>query len=100
MIKRDMIQRVALILWSDGTAGKKVQQNKLEKIPASVSVYTSNSDINQYGVKEEYVLHVVTNKPLDEGKNIRYIWKEKLFQLLKQIKSGNEWFSTLKETKN
>ena len=43
------------------------------------------------------VIHVVTNIKLDEYLYSRYMYSDRLFRLVRQIKQGNEYFSTLVE---
>lgn len=100
MIKRDTLQRVVPVIYSNGSGGQLVSYNSFEKVNACVSVYATNADITQFGITEEYVIHTVSDFKLNEEPNTRYKWDDKLFKLLKQIRRGNEWFSTLKEVKN
>lgn len=100
MIKRDSLQRMVPGLTSDGTGGKIVEYDGLERLDANVSITATNADINQFGVKDEYLIHTVTDYKLDETPNVRYKWSGKLFQILRQVRNGNEWFSALQEVNN
>jgi hypothetical protein len=43
------------------------------------------------------MLNVATNIKLDEYVNTRYLYNGKMFRLLRQVKSGAEWFSVFEE---
>lgn len=99
MIKRDTIQRYAAIVTKDEMGGNIVELNPKEIIEANVSINTTFGELTQYGVKNEIVLHVVTNIELDEYLYTRYRYSDKLYKIVRQIKQGNEYFSTLIEVK-
>lgn len=97
MIKRDTIRRYAAIVTKDEMGGDVVELNPAEIVDANVSINATFGEITQYGIKNEMVLHVVTNIKLDEYLYSRYEYSGRLFRLLRQIKQGNEYFSTLVE---
>ena len=97
MVKRDTIQRYAAIVNQDEMGGNIVQLNPAEIVDANVSINTTLGEITQYGIKSEMVIHVVTNIKLDEYLYSRYMYSGRLFRLVRQIKQGNEYFSTLVE---
>ena len=97
MIKRDTIQRYAAVVTKDEMGGDVVELNPAEIIDANVSINTTFGEITQYGIKDEMVIHVVTNIKLDEYLYSRYMYSDRLFRLVRQIKQGNEYFSTLVE---
>ena len=97
MIKRDTIQRYAAVVTKDEMGGDVVELNPAEIIDANVSINTTLGEITQYGIKNEMIIHVVTNIKLDEYLYSRYMYSDRLFRLVRQIKQGNEYFSTLVE---
>ena len=97
MIKRDTIQRYAAVVTKDEMGGDVVNLNPAEIVDANVSINTTLGEITQYGIKSEMVIHVVTNIKLDEYLYSRYMYSGRLFRLVRQIKQGNEYFSTLVE---
>lgn len=97
MIKRDTIQRYAAVVTKDEMGGDVVNLNPAEIVDANVSINTTLGEITQYGIKSEMVIHVVTNIKLDEFIYSRYKYSGRLFRLVRQIKQGNEYFSTLVE---
>ena len=97
MVKRDTIQRYAAIVNQDEMGGNIVSLNPAEIVDANVSINATFGEITQYGLKNEMVLHVVTNIKLDEFLHSRYKYSGRLFKLVRQIKQGNEYFSTLVE---
>ena len=97
MVKRDTIQRYAAIVTKDEMGGDVVQLKPAEIVDANVSINATFGEITQYGLKNEIVLHVVTNIELDEFLHSRYKYSGRLFKLVRQIKQGNEYFSTLVE---
>ena len=97
MIKRDTIQRYAAVVTKDEMGGDVVKLNPAEIVDANVSINATLGEITQYGLKNEMVLHVVTNIELDEFLYSRYKYSDRLFRLIRQIKQGNEYFSTLVE---
>ena len=97
MVKRDTIQRYAAVVTKDEMGGDVVELNPAEIIDANVSINTTLGEITQYGIKNEMIIHVVTNIKLDEYLYSRYMYSDRLFRLVRQIKQGNEYFSTLVE---
>ena len=97
MVKRDTIQRYAAVVTKDEMGGDVVNLNPAEIIDANVSINTTLGEITQYGIKNEMIIHVVTNIKLDEYLYSRYMYSDRLFRLVRQIKQGNEYFSTLVE---
>lgn len=102
MIKRDTIQRVVLNLTSDGMGGNTANKEYKERVPAHVSVGATQTQISQYGIsqygaKTALTLNVITNIKLDEYVHTRYEFSGKMYKLIHQIKSGNEWFAVLME---
>ena len=97
MVKRDTIQRYAAIVDQDEMGGNIVSLNPAEIVDANVSINATLGEITQYGIKSEMVIHVVTNIKLDEYLYSRYMYSGRLFRLVRQIKQGNEYFSTLVE---
>ena len=86
MVKRDTIQRYAAIVTKDEMGGDVVNLNPAEIIDANVSINTTFGEITQYGIKDEMILHVVTNIELDEFPYSRYKYSGRLFRLVRQIK--------------
>lgn len=97
MVKRDTIQRYAAVVTKDEMGGDVVELNPAEIVDANVSINTTFGEITQYGIKNEMVIHVVTNIKLDEYLYSRYMYSDRLFRLVRQVKQGNEYFSTLVE---
>ncbi len=97
MVKRDTIQRYKAIVSQDEMGGNLVELIPAEIIDANVSINATLGEITQYGLKSEMVLHVVTNIELDEYLYSRYMYSGRLFRIVRQIKQGNEYFSTLVE---
>ena len=97
MVKRDTIQRYAAVVTKDEMGGDVVNLTPAEIVDASVSINTALGEITQYGIKSEMVIHVVTNIKLGEYLYSRYMYSGRLFRLVRQIKQGNEYFSTLVE---
>ena len=97
MVKRDTIQRYFAQETKDDMGGSIVTLVPAEIIDANVSINASLGEITQYGVKDSLVLHVVTNKKLDDYYSTRYKYSDKYFRITRQIKQGNEYFSTLLE---
>lgn len=98
MIKRDTLTRILLQPIDDEEGGKSFDEPQImETIPAHISSGASSNEISMYGVKTQYVLHTTTDVKLDDRTIARYMWSSKLFKVMRQIKSGNEWFATLLE---
>lgn len=97
MIKRDTIQHYLARVEEDGMGGNKVSLIPSEFVEANVSINTTFGEITQYGIKNELVLHVVSNIELDDFVYSRYKYSGKLFKVMRQIKQGNEYYSTLVE---
>ena len=62
-----------------------------------VSQNTTYGQMTQYGVKEEIILNVVVDNKLETSTPTRYIWNNNIFKVMRQVKSGNEWFVVLME---
>lgn len=98
MIKRDTMIRVRITVEPDGQGGNRIADiEELEMVPAHVSEGSTSNEITMYGISTQMLLHVVTDVELDEYLYTRYLWSDKLFKILRQIKSGNEYYSTLLE---
>ena len=100
MIKRDLIRRYAVITTPDEMGGSAIDRRPAEFVKVNVSVNATIGEITQYGVKNEMVIHVVSNVDLDDYIYTRYEYSGKMFRLVRQIKQGNEYYSTLIETDN
>lgn len=100
MIKRDLIRRYAVITTPDEMGGSAIDRRPAEFVKVNVSVNATIGEITQYGVKNEMVIHVVSNVELDDYIYTRYEYSGKMFKLVRQIKQGNEYYSTLIETDN
>lgn len=100
MIKRDLIRRYAVITTPDEMGGSAIDRGPAEFVKVNVSVNATIGEITQYGVKNEMVIHVVSNVELDDYIYTRYEYSGKMFRLVRQIKQGNEYYSTLIETDN
>lgn len=100
MMKRDLIRRYAVIATPDEMGGSSVERAPAEFVKAHVSLNSTLGEITQYGIKNEMVIHVITDIKLDEYLYTRYEYSGKMFKLIRQIKQGNEYFSTLIETDN
>lgn len=97
MIKRETIQRCILTPVPDNQGGNAAPERELKEIVrAHVSQTTTYSDI-QYGYVDQMVLHCVTNVKLDTSTYARYIFANKLFKVMRQVKQGSEYFSVLLE---
>ena len=97
MIKRETIQRCILTPVQDDQGGNPAPEKELKEIVmAHVSQTTTFSDI-QYGYTDQMVLHCVTNIMLDDSVYARYIFADKMFKVMRQVKQGNEYFSVLLE---
>ena len=99
MIKRDLIRRYAVQATEDGMGGTATDLVPAEFVKAHVSVNATFGEITQYGIKDEMVLHVITDIELDDYIYTRYEFSGKMFKLVRQIKQGNEFYSTLVETR-
>ena len=97
MIKRDTIQRYSAVLTKDAMGGDIVDLVPAEHVRAHVSINSTIGEITQYGLKEEMVLHGITDVELDIYIHTRYMYSGRLFRLVRQIKQGNEYYSTLIE---
>lgn len=97
MVKRDTIQRYQATLTPDGMGGNVVNLTPAEFVDANVSINATIGEITQYGVKDQQVLHITTNIELDDYIYTRYKYGNKLFKMVRQIKQGNEYFSTFIE---
>ena len=99
MIKRDLIRRYAVNTTEDEMGGVITDLVPAEFVKARVSINSTFGEITQYGVKEEMIIHVITDIKLDEYIYTRYEYSGRKFKLVRQIKQGNEYFSTLIETR-
>ena len=97
MIKRDSIQKINFIPVEDEQGGNSIDKQYGETIKAMVSQNTTYGQMTQYGVKEEIILNVVVDNKLETSTTTRYIWNNKIFKVMRQVKSGNEWFVVLME---
>lgn len=100
MNKRDAIQKCIMRVEGDEVGGSPAEKEPKEFITAYVSLGTiedTSSKMTEYGIKSQWVLKVVTSSALEESKEVRYIWKDKLFRVMRQVKVGNEYFSILVE---
>ena len=97
MIKRDSIQKINLVPVEDEQGGNSIDKQYGETIRAMVSQNTTYGQMTQYGVKEEIILNVVVDNKLETSTTTRYIWNNKIFKVMRQVKSGNEWFVVLME---
>lgn len=100
MIKRDLIRRYAVITNPDEMGGSAIDREPAEFVKVNVSINSTIGEITQYGIKNEMVIHVVSNVELDDYIYTRYEYSGKMFKLIRQIKQGNEYYSTLIETDN
>lgn len=97
MIKRDTLQRYSAVLTKDEMGGDVVNLTPAEHVRAHVSINSTIGEITQYGLKEEMVLHAITDVELDVYIHTRYMYSGRLFRLVRQIKQGNEYYATLIE---
>lgn len=97
MIKRDTIQRIKAVLTKDEMGGDIVELTPAEHVKAHVSINATLGEITQYGIKNEMIIHVVSDIKLDEYIHTRYKYSGKLFRLIRQIKQGSEYYATLVE---
>lgn len=97
MIKRDSIQKINFVPVEDEQGGNSIDKQYGETIRAMVSQNTTYGQMTQYGVKEEIILNVVVDNKLETSTTTRYIWNNKIFKVMRQVKSGNEWFVVLME---
>lgn len=97
MIKRETIQRCILTPVPDGQGGNSAPEKEMKEIvKAHVSQTTTYNDI-QYGYTNQMVLHCVTNIELDDSNYARYIFADKTFKVMRQVKQGTEYYSVLLE---
>lgn len=98
MTKRDTLTYLRLHFVDDGEGGATVDNiEEVSVVPAHISVNSTAEEITMYGVKSQWILHATTDKQLNDGIAARYAWGGRVFKIMRQIKSGNEWFSTLLE---
>lgn len=100
MIKRDKIQLVLLSYSRDKQGGDVVTKEYKEYINACVSFSTTFADMTEFNLKDEKVIHVVTNIELSKDQNVRYLFDNVLYQVRNQNRRGIEYYSTLVETPN
>lgn len=73
MIKRDLIRRYAVITADDDKmGGSAIDRTPAEFVKANVSLNATIGEITQYGVKNEMVIHTITDVKLDEYLYTRY----------------------------
>lgn len=97
MIKRDSIQKINFVPVEDEQGGNSIDKQYGETIKAMVSQNTTYGQMTQYGVKDQIILNVVVDNKLETSTTTRYIWNNKIFKVMRQVKSGNEWFVVLME---
>ena len=97
MIKRDSIQKINFVPIEDEQGGNSIDKQYGETIKAMVSQNTTYGQMTQYGVKDQIILNVVVDNKLETSTTTRYIWNNKIFKVMRQVKSGNEWFVVLME---
>lgn len=97
MIKREYIQRFRITPERDSQGGSTFDKEPLEEVRAHVSVGATMSQITEFGTQQQTMLNVVTDIKLDEYVNTRYMYNNRFFKLMRQVKTGNEWFSVLLE---
>lgn len=101
MTKRDTLTHLRLHFIDDGAGGSAIDDiAQVGIISAHVSMNATSNEITMYGVKTQWVLHVVTDTKLEDTFGTRYGWSGRIFKIMQQNKSGNEWFSTLLEVNN
>lgn len=101
MIKRDQIQKVIINRADDAVGGFAQETTKKDFIDACVSQTTTYADMTQFNLKNELVIHVVTNEKLeDKDQDVRYLFQGVLYQVRRQVQRGIEYYSTLVETPN
>lgn len=101
MIKREQIQKVLINRTDDAVGGFAQETMKKDFIDACVSQIVTYADMTQFNLKNERVLHVVTNEKLEEeNQDVRYLFQGVLYQVRRQIPKGIEYYSTLVETPN
>ena len=97
-MKRDTITRLIFTPVGDGSGGTVPGTPEImETIPANVSSGTTANEITMYGIKTQEVLHTTTDAKLDDRPIARYVWSDRLFRVMRQVKFGNEWLATLME---
>lgn len=97
MIKRDTIQRCVLTPVLDEQGGNAAPEKEMKEIVrAHVSQTTTFNDL-QYGYADQVVLHCTTGIELDTSNYARYIYADRMFKVMRQVKQGNEYFSVLLE---
>lgn len=97
MTKRDTIQRVRMNIVEDGQGGQTVFPEYLEYVVANVSSGARTLSTSGFGDQVQETINVVSNIELDDYIHTRYKYGSKMFKLLRQVKRGNEYFSTLHE---
>lgn len=98
MTKRDTITRLIYTPVSDGAGGTiPGEPEVMETIKAHVSSGSTSNEITMYGIKTQEVLHTTTDIKLDDRSIARYLWSNRIFKVMRQIKFGNEWLATLLE---
>jgi hypothetical protein len=100
MIKRDTLQRVLVHAETDNQGGSPASYEDMERVNAHVSINTTFGEITAYGIKDDMIIHATTDVYLDTNLDVRYRFNGKLFKLMRQVKSGNEYYSVLREVYN
>ena len=97
MIKRDTIQRCILTPVPDEQGGNSAPEKEMKEfVKAHVSQTTTFNDL-QSGYADQMVLHCVSGIELDTSIYARYIYADRMFKVMRQVKQGNEYFSVLLE---
>ena len=97
MIKNERIQRYLVEETEDGMCGHTSTLIPKESVDAAVSIISTFGDITQFGVKSELVIHTVTSVSLDTRPQARYKYQGNYFKILRQIKRGPEYYSTMQQ---
>lgn len=100
MIKRDKIQEVLLEYRKDTQGGDAIKKIYKDFIDACVSTATSFADMTEFNLKQEKIIYVITNIELSQQPEMRYCFKNSLYQVRNQTNRGIEYYSTLVETPN
>lgn len=96
MTKRDTIQRVIVNITPDDMGGSAREIEYKEIIRAHVSQKVTAA-LTADGKTELTLIDVVSDFLLDDGVYTRYLFSGKLFRIMRQVKSGNEYFIVMRE---
>lgn len=99
MIKRDTVRRYIIETEEDQMGGNRTNLIPQEIVRAKASISTQFGNVTDYDLPHQLVLNLVTDIVLDESLNVRYCYSDKMFKIIRQIKQGNEYYSTLIQTK-